>query len=300
MTESLQSARLSLLAASQNQDGGWGYFPGTASWVEPTAWALAALRSAAGQGQRVRRALAWLRTMQRADGACRPQAQVDEPSWMTALFVTAHLLEGVIDPPVQAAVRWLLAVKGAEGALWRRAVARALPRVEGYNPDRYGWAWVPNTNSWVEPTAHTLVALKLYRSRASTGRVDRETLNWRIQLGEQMLLDRRCRDGGWNYGARQALGIPLPSYPETTGVAMMALQGASAVVSNGFLQAAGQWCSQATSPLGRAWLSIGLRLHGATVAAPEAKPREDTLLVALQALVENAPALAALRLGNHS
>ncbi len=300
MTDSLQSTRLSLLAASQNRDGGWGYSPGAASWVEPTVWALAALRSAAGQGQRVRRALAWLRTLQRPDGACRPQAQVDEPSWTTALFVTAHLLEGVIDPPVQAAVGWLLAIKGAEGALWRRAVARALPRVEGYNPDRYGWAWVPNTNSWVEPTAHTLVALKLFRSRAVTGGLDPQMLNWRIHLGEQMLLDRRCRDGGWNYGARLAVGVPLPSYPETTGVAMMALQGTNAAVSNGFLETAGQWYSQATSPLGRAWLSIGLMLHGAAVQAQEEKPREDTLLMALQALPENTQAMAALRLGTHS
>lgn len=300
MPESLQAARLSLLAASQNRDGGWGYFPGTSSWVEPTVWAVAALRQATDQGQRIRRALAWLGTLQRPDGAVRPQAQVDEPSWMTALFVTAHLLNGVIDERVQTAVRWLLAVKGAEGALWRRAVARALPRVEGYNPDRYGWAWMPNTNSWVEPTAHTLVALKLYRARAATGRVDRQTLNWRIQLGEQMLLERRCRDGGWNYGARLALGVPLPSYPETTGVAMMALQGSPDAVPGSLLERAREWCSQATSPLGRAWLSIGLLLHGAGASPGEEKPREDTLLLALQALSENTQALSALRLGTPS
>ena len=41
MSKCLES-RLALLKATQNPDGGWGYFPGKPSWLEPTAYALLA------------------------------------------------------------------------------------------------------------------------------------------------------------------------------------------------------------------------------------------------------------------
>jgi len=35
--------RLGLIETAQNADGGWGYFPGKESWLEPTVYALLAL-----------------------------------------------------------------------------------------------------------------------------------------------------------------------------------------------------------------------------------------------------------------
>jgi hypothetical protein len=40
-----------------------------------------------------------------------------------------------------------------------------------------------------------------------------------------MLEDRQCDDGGWNYGNAVVLGDRLPSYGQTTAVALLALQG---------------------------------------------------------------------------
>mgnify|MGYP003352936601 CR=1 FL=1 len=37
------NTRLEALRAAQNPDGGWGYFPGKESWLEPTAYAAMAL-----------------------------------------------------------------------------------------------------------------------------------------------------------------------------------------------------------------------------------------------------------------
>src|SRR6185295_2777800 len=68
----------------------------------------------------------------------------------------------------------------------------------------------PGTSSWVEPTAHTLVALK----RASS-KFESKELDERVRLGEAQLAGVRSKDGGWNYGSRAALGIELPSSPDT-------------------------------------------------------------------------------------
>ena len=43
MEESFLDARLQMLRRVQNPDGGWGYFPGKQSWLEPTVWAALAL-----------------------------------------------------------------------------------------------------------------------------------------------------------------------------------------------------------------------------------------------------------------
>ena len=41
----------------------------------------------------------------------------------------------------------------------------------------------------------------------------------------EILRQRHCRDGGWNYGSNSAKGVDLRGYAQTTAVALMALQG---------------------------------------------------------------------------
>ena len=53
------------LRQTQNADGGWGYFPGKQSWLEPTFYAAVALAGEAGAD----RAWALLKTWQNADGS---------------------------------------------------------------------------------------------------------------------------------------------------------------------------------------------------------------------------------------
>jgi hypothetical protein len=140
------------------------------------------------------------------------------------------------------------------------------------------WPWKPNTSSWVEPTAHTLVALK-----KASAKVASNDLRKRVSMGEAQLLGIRCSDGGWNYGNRFVLGVDLPSYPETTALGLLGLQGRSDL--GNALDLAGRQFKETTSPLARAWLSIALRLHGASVPeAPPAQPSPDLLLLALETL----------------
>lgn len=82
-----------------------------------------------------------------------------------------------------------------------------------------GWAWLADTFSWVEPTAWALIALAQVRRRHADG-VDTA----RVEEGEQLLLDRVCREGGWNYGNSNMLGTDLRPHVPTTALGLLALQ----------------------------------------------------------------------------
>src|SRR5713101_6782474 len=73
MAESYLGIRLEALRRAQNPDGGWAYFPGKSSWLEPTAYAALALHGEPSAD----RAWKLLRTWQAKDGALRPSAEVE-------------------------------------------------------------------------------------------------------------------------------------------------------------------------------------------------------------------------------
>ena len=72
--------------------------------------------------------------------------------------------------------------------------------------------------------------------------------------------------------------------PETCGPALAGLHGSSQV--RGLVPLAEQWAAETTSPLTRAWITIGLRVNGVEVGDPKegaALPR-NLAIVALEAL----------------
>jgi hypothetical protein len=100
-----------------------------------------------------------------------------------------------------------------------------------------------------------------------------------------MLLDRRCVDGGWNYGVREALGRALPSYPETTGLALVGLAGHPDPTVRAAAERAGRLRVASRTALGKAWLKLAQRLWGLPAEdEPEGAPVRDVLLAALEVL----------------
>ena len=99
-------------------------------------------------------------------------------------------------------------------------------------------------------------------------------------------MSRRCTDGGWNYGTPNMLYVDLPSYPETTALALLGLEGRSEREYAGALDVARRFHAQTQSSLGKAWLQIALRCHGKDVAAPAetAFASHDVMLASLEAL----------------
>lgn len=274
------AARREFLRRTQNPDGGWGYFPSKASWLEPTAYAMLALHGAPDSNDAIERAWKLMGTWQLPDGSWRAGAQVMDGTWVTALAVTLCSIRQENGSAFQRGLEYLLDTSGAE----TRTIVRVL-RFFGFgnievDPAHPGWPWRGGNSSWIEPTAHTLIALK----RAQNVVRDRR-LRDRVREGEQMVLSRQCRDGGWNYGNRTALGMELPSYPETTALGLLALQGSEAPVQDSLALARKYW-TVPKWPLAHAWLSIALRVWGETVPAPdeEAPTTDDVLLTALEAI----------------
>ena len=128
---------------------------------------------------------------------------------------------------------------------------------------------------------HTLICLR----KAAPHYPARE-LGLRVEMAEKFLLDRRCADGGWNYGNRRVFRVELPSFEESTAMALLALRGAQGADLRTGVDRARVFWSARPSPLARAWLSISLRNHGLTIenCVPAQTVRRDVLLTALEAL----------------
>jgi hypothetical protein len=222
---------INVLLNSQNSDGGWGAVPQKHSQTEATAYALLALtqmRDLALSG-RVNRGLQWLLTQQQADGSWPLMANLTESSWTSALAVFA--LAHFEDHRSQAlrGAEWLLQQKGRTLGLLESLKYRLAPSFMAteLNPDLQAWPWAANSFSWVEPTAYALLALKKLRPFLRGTQADQ-----RIRQGELLLYDRMCKGGGWNYGNVRTLGEEILPYPDTTAVALLALQDRQTEVAN--------------------------------------------------------------------
>ncbi|HUQ92935.1 MAG TPA: hypothetical protein VM120_14740 [Bryobacteraceae bacterium] len=276
-----RQARLTLLRSAQNQDGGWGYCARHQSWLEPTCYALLALYQDPESIEAWNRGWKLMRSWQNMDGGWRPAAGVASSHWATALSVTVHCVHGVFDDSPRRGVGWILGMKGNEGGWLERAINTVHKLPNEYDRRFKGWPWIADTASWIEPTAHSLLALK---KAAQT--LPQEELRRRVNEGERMILDRRSADGGWNYGNRRVLHTNLPSYPETTGVALLGLQGSTLLEVPQALRVAYQYWMETRSGLAKAWLAISLRNYGKDLPAPDnsAAPGADLMLAALEAI----------------
>jgi Squalene-hopene cyclase C-terminal domain/Prenyltransferase and squalene oxidase repeat len=261
----------------QNPDGGWGYRAG-ASWTEPTCYALLALAAVDRAGaEPARRAARWLAGRQRPDGGWAPRDGVSESTWVTAL--TLLLPRSASGLPRSAsgddsllarasaarAAEWLLAQTGRESG-WVYRLRMRLLGVHLNDPGFDGWPWYPGTAAWVAPTALSILALRKMElqtePRPPGSGSGPAPVRERIEQGRRFLLARRCRDGGWNHGSTRALGYDSGSYPETTGMALLALHDSNAPEAAAAEGVAQRHLAACKSPEAASWLRLALFARG--------------------------------------
>ncbi len=277
----MASEAVAKLLAEQNPDGGWGYHRGT-SWTEPAAYALLALEGQPEAAAAIDRARRWITKNQRSDGGFAPQPSVEESTWVTALAVLAGATG---NDGTRRAVEWLLAQSGEESTFLfrlRRWLSQRRPgAIEEGLP---GWSWYPGTAAWVVPTSLTVLALAKIERRLPDPRIQR-----RIAQGREFLLSHACEDGGWNHGSNSSWGFQAVSYPETTGIALLALHGTDPARLTKSIAKAEEHARNCRSLEGLSWLQLGLTAQGRPAPAIPTTAREGTLLdIALGVLAARA------------
>ncbi|MGQ9634961.1 MAG: hypothetical protein ACUVXB_12035, partial [Bryobacteraceae bacterium] len=152
-------------------------------------------------------------------------------------------------------------------------------------PSEQAWSRCTCTAGWVTPTSFAMLALRRWRNTELSAAVKRRLTN-----GEAYLWSRQCRDGGWNHGSSKALGYEANSYPETTGQALLALQGTRDRRLDQALATAERHLGRCRSAEGIAWLQLGLLAHGRSIAGIPAAvpPLRTTPEIALSMLAARA------------
>jgi len=271
------------LLVSQNPDGGWPYQRGGPSWTEPTAYALLALMGQGSVAEPVKRGLRWLRATQRPDGGWPPQPAVRQSAWVTA--VTALLGPAALGSDAyRRGVVWIVRQTGEETSFLSRVQQFLTGNGESYR-GYDGWPWFPGTSAWVTPTALSMLAL-----RKAARYADFAQILGRLDRGASYLLQHVCSDGGWNHGAARALDYDARSYPETTGVALLALSGKDAPAIRRACGWARAQLSGCRTSEGESWLRLGLLAHGQLPpnAPPPARPPRTIQNAALALLASAA------------
>lgn len=283
---------LGTIAQFQNFDGGWPYGVAGPSWTEPTAFALLAeLAQGNGSSRSVQRGLNWLQTVQSADGGWRPEASVQQSTWVGALVA---LLPGNLLPQDrrQSNLQWLLRQTGQESTRLYRLRQWMIGNCGSPPSTGDGWPWYPGAAAWVTPTALTILALRKHRAQIAKAGVADTLLNRRIEEGQRFLLAHACDGGGWNHGGAHALGYQASAYPETTGIALLALRDTESPVKEAGLRAAEKFLPACRSAEGIAWLNLGLRANGRRLDAfvpGRAEPRTVVDLALFAMLAQPGP-----------
>lgn len=245
-----------VLATRQLPNGGWPALSSSSqASLEASALAHVALVSDAGHIDD--RATDFLLKLQNPNGSWPAFLGDDHMgSWTTSLVLIA--LRSVAETLGQRVHggEWLIHSAGKESNwLWKWKF-RTTDRHVRFDPDKFGWPWIPDTNSWVVPTAFAILAL--IRPGAESSEVSKR----RVELGIQMLLDRCCPGGGWNAGNGIVYGRPMAPHPDDTAISLLAL---SSCGLEPIVRASVDWlaCVAPTfsAPWSLAWSILALSAH---------------------------------------
>jgi len=140
--------------------GGWSRC-GEQFATEPTSLALLALHSSSSASTLTRQELEPLLACRRPNGlwpAVGDRA-ADVNVWASAIAVNTLMILGAATETFAGAFNSLVHCRPLEASWLVRLKFRLTDRQVRFDPTKYGWAWVPDTVSWVVPTSMALIAV---------------------------------------------------------------------------------------------------------------------------------------------
>jgi hypothetical protein len=216
----VSSVCLPFLRAAQNEDGGWGFHPGSESRVEATSWTLLALLGRESCGEIQQAGFRFLRATQLPDGSWPASRAQNEGSWVTSLASWTLCSDPESRTAVAAGLRWVCDDWPRHATFVVRMIRKiAGSKVTSQNDSLRGWGWTSRTASWVEPTALALIAIRQVPSEILPPGTIR-----RRELAKALIYDRMCPGGGWNCGNPMVYGVPGDPAVEPTVWALLSLR----------------------------------------------------------------------------
>ncbi len=219
--------------------GGWSFSSSPQMSLEATC--LASFSALAERPSSAPHVVEPLLHAQLSDGSWPSFIGDQESSWTTALAICVLNSANDSSGAGERAQSWLLKTKGQEANWFWRWKFKLADRAVRFDPDCYGWPWLPGSASWVVPTAFSVIAIKQFTSCRRSEPSER-----RIRLGVDMLLDRVCVSGGLNSGNSVVYGVPLRAHVEATAIALLALQDEERTP---LVQVSLDWLKQASSSI---------------------------------------------------
>ena len=246
-----QSRMLAELKARALPGGGFANREGEDFRPDATAWAALALMAYGVGGELQEKARRRLAATQLADGRVSISPEHPKAFWPTPLAILAWQGSPAYQKAQDRAVAFLLATAGEH---WEREA----DAIHGHDTNIKGWPWTADTHSWVEPTSLAIMALEIAGKSAHE----------RVAEGCRMLLDRQIPGGGWNYGNTTVFDEILHAMPESTGMALGALNGKTSRTSiQPSLDYLEKLVATLNTPRALGWALLGLGAWGVRPAA---------------------------------
>ncbi len=208
MTDTSVSRDLESLRKRALKEGGFSNFDHGPYRTDATAWAILAFSVCGADQEFVNLSRSRLASSQLPDGRVCLSSEHPEVYWPTPLAILAWYKSPAHQVMLARATNFLLSHSGV-------VFEKTAKGPEEHDHSLKGWPWVTATYSWIDPTALGVIALK------ATGQGNHP----RVLEARQMILNRQCLHGGWNYGNRLVYGAELRPMPENTGLALDALKG---------------------------------------------------------------------------
>jgi len=201
MEDAIRSAQ-DFLLHSQLLDTGWGYSSFTEqAYPEPTCYSLLALANTSFSPTQT---LSWLSSLVASDGKLYLPGD-NMPNWETSILVTTLTKLDQLPEVRASSINWLLEWKGKP---------TEQSEIVPLDASLIGWSWISDTFSWVQPTSHAVLALKMAGQKTHD----------RVKEAETLLFDRMCVNGGWNFGNPIIYNRPIDPTAVDTAIALLALQ----------------------------------------------------------------------------